>query len=66
MGNIGASTIMSIGDICLETNIDSKLVLKDVRHILDICLNLILSASLMMMTIAINLVKVNGSSPWAS
>ena len=32
MGNSGASKIMSIRDICLETNLGSKLVLQDVRQ----------------------------------
>ncbi|EXB94048.1 Adenylyl-sulfate kinase [Morus notabilis] len=41
MENIGASKIVGIGDICLETNLGSKLVLKDVRHVPDIRLNLI-------------------------
>ena len=41
MGNNSASKIVGIGDICLETNLGSKLVLKDVRHVLDIHLNLI-------------------------
>ena len=41
MRNIGVSKIMGIGDICLETSIGNKLVLKDVRHVLDIRLNLI-------------------------
>ena len=31
MGNDGASKVICIGDVCLETNIRSKLVLKDVR-----------------------------------
>ncbi|KAM6553699.1 hypothetical protein CsatB_014461 [Cannabis sativa] len=41
MGNSGASKIVVIGDICLETNVGSKLILKDVRHVLDFHLNLI-------------------------
>ena len=41
MGNNGASKIVGIGDICLETSIDYKLLLKDVRYVLDIRLNLI-------------------------
>ena len=40
-GNSGVSKIVSIGDIFLETSIGNKLVLKNVRHVLDICLNLI-------------------------
>ena len=41
MENNGVSKIMGIGDICLETSIGNKLILKDVRNVLDICLNLI-------------------------
>ena len=41
MGNGGVSKIVGIGDIRLETSIGSKLVLKDVRHVPDIGLNLI-------------------------
>ena len=41
MGNNGTSKIVGIGDICLETSIGSKLILKDVRHVPDIRLNLI-------------------------
>ena len=41
MGNNGVSKIVGIGDICLDTSIGNKLVLKDVRHVPDICLNLI-------------------------
>ena len=33
MGNNGVSKIVGIGDICLETSIGNKLVLKDVRHV---------------------------------
>ena len=41
MGNSGVSKIVGIGDVCLETTIGNKLVLKDVRHVPDIRLNLI-------------------------
>ena len=41
MRNSDVSKIVSIGDICLETSIGTKLILKDVRHVLDIRLNLI-------------------------
>ena len=37
MGNSGVSQILGIGDICLETSVGNKLVLKDVRHVPDIC-----------------------------
>ena len=45
MGNSGASKIVGIGDICLET-LGSKLILKDVRHVPDIRLNLISAGKL--------------------
>ena len=41
MGNSTVSKIMGIGDVCLEPSIGNKLVLKDVRHVPDIRLNLI-------------------------
>ena len=37
---------MCVGDICLETSIGNKLVLKDVRHVPDIRLNLIFTGKL--------------------
>ena len=46
MGNSGVSKIVGIGDVFLETSIGNKLVLKDVRHILDIHLNLISTGKL--------------------
>ena len=41
MGNSGVSKIVGIRDIYLETSIGNKLVLKNVRHVPDIRLNLI-------------------------
>ena len=41
IGNSSLSKIVDIGDICLETSIGYKLVLKDVRHFPYIHLNLI-------------------------
>nr|AAR96002.1 retrotransposon-like protein [Musa acuminata] len=46
MGNNGTYKIMGIGDICLETSIGSKLILKDVRYVPNICLNLISTSRL--------------------
>ena len=46
MGNNGVSKIVGIGDVCLETSIGNKLVLKDVRYVPDISLNLISSSRL--------------------
>ena len=41
MRNEGASKIVGIRNICLETNISCKLLLKDVKHVQDVRLNLI-------------------------
>ena len=45
-GNSGVSKIVAIGDIFLETNIGSKILLKDVRHIPNIRINLISTGKL--------------------
>lgn len=37
----GTSKIVRMGDVCIETNVGCKLILKDVMHVLDLCLNLI-------------------------
>jgi hypothetical protein len=41
MGNDGSAKIVGIGDVCLEMINGMKLVLRDVKHIPDIRLNLI-------------------------
>ncbi|VFQ68314.1 unnamed protein product [Cuscuta campestris] len=41
MGNGGSSKIIGMGDVCLETSTGCRLVLRDVRHVLDIRLSLI-------------------------
>ena len=41
MGNKSVSQIAGIGDICIQTSMGCTLTLKDVRHILDLRLNLI-------------------------
>ena len=46
MGNQVSSKIVGIGNITLITNTGCKLMLKDVRHVLDICLNLISTGKL--------------------
>ena len=46
MRNIGVSKIMGIGDVYLETSIGNKLVLKDIRHVPNIRLNLISTSKL--------------------
>ena len=42
MGNSSHSKIVGMGDVCFETNRGCKLTLKDVRHVLDFRLNLML------------------------
>lgn len=46
MGNDGEAEVVGIGDVCLETSNGSKLILKDVKHIPDIRLNLISTGKL--------------------
>ena len=41
MGNEGACRIVGIGDVCFTTSTGYKLLLKDVRHVPKVCLNLI-------------------------
>jgi len=47
MENQVSSKIVGIGDITMTTNTRCKLVLKDVRHVPDMRLNLIQSENLM-------------------
>ena len=46
MGNSCVSKIVGIRDIFLETSIGNKLVIKDIRHVIDIHLNLISTSRL--------------------
>ncbi|KAK9045573.1 hypothetical protein V6N11_051482 [Hibiscus sabdariffa] len=46
MGNQETSKIVSIGNVILKTNTDCEIVLKDVRHVPDMCLNLISTGKL--------------------
>ena len=46
IGNDDVSKIVGMGDICLETNIGCKLLLRDMRHVPDIQLNLISAGKL--------------------
>jgi hypothetical protein len=41
MGNTSYSKIVGTGDVCIKTNVGCKVMLKNVRHILDLCFNLI-------------------------
>ena len=46
MGGNGACKVANIGSICVTTSIACRLILRDVRHIPDIRLNLILTGRL--------------------
>ena len=39
MGNFSYLKIVGIGDVCIETNVGSTMMLKDVRHVLDLRMN---------------------------
>ena len=39
MGNFSYSKIVRIGDVCIETNVGSTMILKDVRHVPDLRMN---------------------------
>ena len=65
MGNNSVSKIVGIGDVCLETSIGNKLVLKVVRHVQDICLNLISTGKLDDEGFTNSFGESNGSSPKA-
>jgi hypothetical protein len=41
MCNNAVAKVVGIGDVCLEMSNDIKLVLRDVKHIPDFCVNLI-------------------------
>ena len=43
MGNTSYSKIVRAGDVCIKTNVGCRVMLKNVRHILDLCFNLILT-----------------------
>ena len=39
MGNFSYSKIVRIGDVCIETNVGSTMMLKDVRHVPNLRMN---------------------------
>lgn len=41
MDNDGVSEVIGVGDVCLKTNMGMQLLLKGVKHVLDIRFNLI-------------------------
>ena len=63
MGNQVSSKISGIGDINLITSIGCQLMLKDRRHVLDMCLNFILVGKLDDAVWLITLVVEYESSP---
>ena len=46
MGNTTSSNIVRIGDICIQANVGYRLKLQDVRHVPDLCLNLMFRIAL--------------------
>ncbi|GLU00723.1 hypothetical protein SLE2022_180690 [Rubroshorea leprosula] len=46
MGNKSVSHIMGVGDICVQTNVGCTLTLKNVRHVPDMCMNLLSAKAL--------------------
>ena len=46
MGNTANSNIVGIGDICIHTNVDYQLMLRDVRHVPNLHLNLMFKIAL--------------------
>jgi hypothetical protein len=46
MCNNGVYKIFRIGDVCVETSLGCKLILKEVRHVPDMTLHLILVGAL--------------------
>ena len=63
MGNQVSSKIVGIGDITLITNTGCKLILKDVRLVPDMHLNLVSTEKLDDAGLVITLVEEYGSSP---
>ena len=39
MGNLSYSKIVGISNVCIKTNVGSIVTLKDVRHVLDLRMN---------------------------
>ena len=39
MGNSSCSKIVGIGDVCIKTNVGSTMMLKDVRHVPNLWMN---------------------------
>ena len=46
MGNCSYLKIVGIGDVCIKTNVGSTMMLKDVRYILDLRINVFSTLSM--------------------
>ena len=46
MGNSSYSKIVGIGDVCIKTNVGCTLILNDVRHVLDLRMNVLSTLAL--------------------
>ena len=46
MGNSSYSKIVEISDVCIKTNVGSTMMLKDVRYILDLRINVFSTLSM--------------------
>ena len=46
VGNTTGSNIVGIGDICIQANVGYRLKLQEVRHVPDLCLNLMFGIAL--------------------
>ena len=40
VGNSSYLKIVGIGDVCIETNVGSTVMLKDVQHVIDLRMNM--------------------------
>ena len=63
MGNNSVTNVIGIDDVCIHTNVGCIVVLKNVRHIPNLFLNLILMSPLDKETYKHELGEVLGSSP---
>ena len=61
MGNETKCEIVGMGDVELETSIGCKFVLKDVRHVPEMCFSLISLGNLMMRATIVTLERVSGN-----
>ena len=64
MCNDIVSRMVCTGTICLKTNVGTKVVLNNVKHSLDVCLNIFLLVFWMMKDMLVPRVMENGNSLW--